>query len=79
MKSVKAISFLILLSTLLGLALASGGCEYQTKTERRVAFFYKSEDGGNVTKSRDIGSFTQNRHKGNKVDRFFYRIKDMSK
>ena len=43
------------------------GCEYQTKTERRVAFFYKTENGGEVHKSRDIGSFVQKRP-GNKTD-----------
>ena len=43
------------------------GCEYQTNTERRVAFFWKSENGGDVHKSRDIGSFTQDRA-GNKTD-----------
>ena len=43
------------------------GCEYQTNTERRVAFFWKSENGGDVSKSRDIGSFTQDRA-GNKTD-----------
>ena len=79
MDTVKAIAFLVLCAVLAGMAVLNSGCEYQTKTERRVAFFYKSEDGGNVTKSRDVGSFTQTRPKGNKVDRFFYRIKDMTK
>ena len=53
------------------------GCEYQTKTERRVAFFYKSENGGDVGKSRDIGSFTHKRN-GNVVDRWFYKHVDTS-
>ena len=45
------------------------GCEYQTKTERRVALFWKSENDGDVSKSRDISSFTQERS-GNKVDKW---------
>ena len=57
------------------------GCEYQTRTERRVALFYKSENGGDVSKSRDIGSFVQDR-KGNKVDaalRKFFATEGRSK
>ena len=52
---------------LIACLLAVCGCEYQTKTERRVAFFYKNENDGDVHKSRDIGSFVQERP-GNKVD-----------
>ena len=51
------------------------GCEYQTETKRRVALFYKSENGGEVSKSRDIGSFT---HKRNAVDRWLYKHIDTS-
>ena len=38
------------------------GCEYQTETKRRVALFYKSENDGEVSKSRDIGSFSHKRN-----------------
>jgi|GEM_PF-4704069 len=57
------------------LAVILGGCEYQTKTERRVAFFYKTENGGEVSKSRDIGSFVQKRP-GNKTDEMLRKFFD---
>ena len=50
-----------ILCMLFGVSLISG-CEYQTKTERRIALFYKSENNGDVGKSRDIGSFTHKRN-----------------
>ena len=57
--------------------IAVSGCEYQTVTHRRVALFYKSENNGEVSKSRDIGSFTHHRS-GNKTDeamRKFFKTK----
>ena len=65
---------LILIAALVSLLM---GCEYQTKTERRVALFWKDENGGEVSKSRDIGSFTQSR-KGNKVDHALRKFFDTS-
>jgi hypothetical protein len=57
--------------------IAASGCEYQTVTHRRVALFYKSENNGDVSKSRDVSSFTH-RRSGNKTDkalRKFFKTK----
>jgi hypothetical protein len=64
---------LMLMAVLAVFVVMTTGCEYQSKTERRIAWFYKSENDGQVHKSRDIGNSTQNRHHGNKVDRFLRR------
>ena len=60
------------------------GCEYQTETKRRIAIFYAGENDGEVSKSRDIGSFTHVREdettkKGrNAVDKWLYKNIDTS-
>jgi hypothetical protein len=64
---------LTLIAVLLSLTVLQYGCEYQSKTERRVAFFYKDENGGDIHKSRDIGNSTQKRRRGNKVDHWLRR------
>ena len=56
----------------------SQGCEYQTKSERRVAFFWKSENNGDIHKSRNIESFTHKRS-GNKTDQWLRKQKDKLK
>ena len=63
----------LLLLTLLALT----GCEYHTKTERRIAFFRKGENNGETYKSRDIGSFVQDRQ-GNKTDEMLRKFFDTS-
>lgn len=54
------------------------GCEYQTETQRRIAFFYKTENGGKVSDSRDISSFTHKRS-GNKTDQWLRKQADKLK
>ena len=53
------------------------GCEYQTVTHRRIAIFRKGENNGDVSKSRDISSFTHKR-KGNAVDKWLFKNIDTS-
>ena len=73
MDTLKAIAFFTLAALMFGLAIGSSGCEYHTKTERRVAFFRKGENNNHVASSRDIGSFTQDRQR-NKLDRALYKF-----
>ena len=64
-------------TTLVALAVlavvALTGCEYQTKTERRVAWFWKGENGGNIHRSRDINSSFRGNRSGNVVDEWLRR------
>ena len=66
MNTVKAISFLILLAVLFSLALGSSGCQLDVQGPSMSAkVFYKSENGGDIHKSRGSGMSGGNSYASN--------------
>jgi hypothetical protein len=64
---------LTLIAAIIVAVLTITGCEYQTKTERRIAWFWKGENGGDVYRSRDVNSSFRGKRSGNVVDEWLRR------